>query len=155
MKTFYSKTENVYGIHITQEKVVDSTLLQNSAVSKGYPTTEFIYGLIDEMQRYCSSQSATQTGFPMLNITTEDSSNYLVKVAIPVDKKLKPSGNMVYRWMLGGGNILVAEVKGGPSTVADAFRRVEDYVNDYRRVVPAIPFQSLVTDRRQEKDSNK
>jgi hypothetical protein len=153
MQSFFSETKNVYGYDIHKELVKDSILLSTYGVSDGYPTTKFIYDLIDDLKKYTASQSARETGFPMLNIHTEDSVKYLTRVAIPVDKKMPRSGNISYKWMLGGGNILVTEAKGGPFSINKAFQQLENYVQDHRRTSPAIPFQSLVTDRRKQPDT--
>lgn len=153
--SFFSKTENIYGSDIQQIPVLDSILISTYATSKDYPTTAFIYNLIDQLKEYISRQSAKETGFPMLNVTTTDSITYLTRVAIPVNKKLKSSGNISYRWMMGGGKILVSEIKGGPASIDTAFRQIENYINDYRRTAPAIPFLSLVTDRQKEPDTTK
>jgi hypothetical protein len=91
----------------------------------------------------------------MLNIYKNSDSSYLARVALPVDKKLNDSGNIQYRWMLKGGNILITEVKGGPHQIEKAFGEMANYVEDHGRTAPAIPFQSLVTDRRIEPDTNK
>lgn len=155
MQSFFSKTENVYGFDIRNASVVDTALISTFASSKRYPGTEFVYSLIDQLKKYITAQSAKETGFPMLNVSTAGSINFLVKVAIPTDKELPSSGNISYRWMLGGGNILVTEVKGGPSTIAKAFQQIENYVTDHEHRSPAIPFQSLVTDRRLESDTTK
>ena len=111
--------------------------------------------MVDELRAYILQQGAKETGYPMLNVFTKDSINYLVKVALPVSKALPSSGTMSYRWMLPGGNILITEVKGGPEEIKRAYRQVELYISDFQRVAPAIPFESLVTDRRAEKDSTK
>jgi hypothetical protein len=153
--SFYSNQDNIYGHHIEESVVVDSILVSTYAMSKGYPSTGFIYGLIGQLKTYIASQSAKETGLPMLNVTTPDSISFLTRVAIPVDKKLRPSGNISYKWMLGGGNILITEVKGGPGAINKAFRQLENYVADHQRIAPAIPFQSLVTNRLQEQDSAK
>jgi hypothetical protein len=47
----------------------------------------------------------------------------------------------------------MAEVKGGPSRVDGCLLAVENYVKDHNMMSPAIPFQSLVTDRMAEKDT--
>jgi hypothetical protein len=91
----------------------------------------------------------------MLNISTADSINFLTKVAIPVNKRLKDSGKISYRWMLGGGKILVTEIKGGFYSIKKGFTEMDNYVNDYKRIAPAIPFQSLITDRIREPDTTK
>jgi hypothetical protein len=96
-----------------------------------------------------------ETGNPMLNVHTTDSINYLTRVAIPIDKRLPSVKNIEHKWMMGGGKILVAEVRGGPSSINNALRQMENYIHDYGRTVPAIPFQSLVTDRLNLPDTTK
>lgn len=151
----YSITKNLYGYDIQKQRVIDSTLLMNFREMKKQPAAEDIYSLVDELKAYIQKEGAKETGLPMLNIFTNDSVNYMLKVAIPVDRKLPPSGNMSYKWMLGGGNILITEVKGGQQEIEKAYKQIQLYIADYNRVAPAIPFESLVTDRRQEKDSTK
>jgi hypothetical protein len=153
MRSFFSRPVNLYGFDIRKELVTDSILVSTYATCKGYPGTAFIYGLIDQLKTYIASRAANETGWPMLNIHTVDSLSYLARVAIPVNKKLESKGNISYKWMLGGGNILMTEVKGGPEMIKKAFQQMENYVNDYQRVAPAIPFLSLVTDRRGEPDT--
>ncbi len=156
MQAFLSSQSNVYGgIDIRQQSVVDSTLISTYDSIKGYPSVEFIYGLIDKLRKYTSSQQAVVTGNPMLNIFTKDSIEYIVKVALPVNKKLPSNGNISYKWMLPGGNILVTEVKGDALAINKAFEQVELFVNDYGRDAPAISFLSLITDRQLEKDSTR
>jgi hypothetical protein len=153
--SYFSQADNLYDAHIEHLRVVDSTLLFTAATSKNIPGTEFIYGLIDQLEKYATSRSAKVTGYPMLNISTMDSISFLTKVAIPVDKKLSPSGNISYRWMLGGGNILATDVKGGPEAIVKAAKRLEEYVTDHGYISPAISFQSLITNRLKEKDTSK
>lgn len=153
--SFISKDENIYGIAVTQKPVIDSILVSTFDNSKGYPSTQYIYNLISELKIYIANNGAKETGFPMLNILTPDSTNYLTRVAIPVDKKLNNHGKISYKGMLGGGKILIAEVKGDSKKVNIAMKQMEDYLRDHHYVAPAIPFLSLVTDRTKEKDSSK
>ncbi|MCW3090592.1 MAG: hypothetical protein JWP81_1661 [Ferruginibacter sp.] len=153
MESFFSKTENVYGIHIQRESVVDTSLLFTYDSSRGYPDMGFVYSRIAKLKNYISTQDADITGYPMLNIYTKDSMLFLVKVALPVNKKLTSNGRMTYKWMLPHGNILVTEVKGGAKTIDHAFEQMGYFMKDYGLVAPAIPFLSLVTDRMKEKDS--
>ena len=155
MQAFYSNADNIYDVHIEKALVVDSTLITTSATSKGQPTVESVYALIEKLKNYAAAQGASQTGYPMLNIRTTDSINFLTRVAIPVNKKLPSSGDIEYRWMLGGGNILITEVKGGPAALNAALLQMETYISDHNRVAPAIPFQSLITDRSKENDTSK
>lgn len=155
IKSFYSKVDNLYPIPIRETKVADSLLISTSATSKHHPTPEFIYTLLDKLQAYAATKGARQTGLPMLNITPSTDSTFFTRVALPVNKKLPNTSEIQYRWMLGGGNILVTEIKGGPHRIEQAFATMEQYIDDFNRIAPAIPFQSLVTDRRTEPDTTK
>jgi hypothetical protein len=155
MEAFYKVPENIYGFEIKKELVTDSTLIQTSATSKGYPTNEFIYNLVDKLSNYAANNDAKKTGYPMLNINEEDSVNFTVKVALPVDKPLPNSADILQKRMLGRGNILVTEVKGGNEMAEKAIIQMKKYADDYKRVAPAIPFYSLITDRLKDTDSSK
>jgi hypothetical protein len=155
IKQYYSNDDHIYGIHIEKALVKDSSLISTSGISKGYPQPSFIYDMINKLKAYADSHQATQTDYPMLNVYTQDSINFLTRVALPLDKKLPSSGSIEYRWMLGRGNILVTEVKGGPGSINNAIQLMENYITDYNRVPPAISFQSLVTDRSIEPDTTR
>lgn len=155
MNSFYSNEDNIYGLHVEKSLVADSNYIFTSLTSKTFPTMETVYGLVDKLKNFITINKAQSLGYPMLNVHKNSDSGYLIKVALPVDKQLKDAGNIQYRWMLKGGNILVAEVKGGPAKIENAFAEMQNYVEDHQRIAPAIPFQSLVTDRRQEPDTNK
>jgi len=154
MRAYDTNPDRAYGRRITEAQVQDSILLFTYGETKNYPTLPYIYSLIDELKAYTASQSAQVTGTPMLHVTTTGG-NYLTKVAVPVNKRLKSFGKISYKWMLGGGNILITDVKGGPGAIREAFAQLEEYVNDHDRVAPAIPFESLITNRLEEKDTAK
>jgi hypothetical protein len=155
MEEFFTNKEKVYGIKINHEQVKDSTLISTYDSSKGYPSTELVYSLINDLKEYSASQAANVTGYPMLNIYTTDSIVYLTRVALPVDRKLPKKGRISYKWMLGGGNILYTDVTGDSKKVDQAFRQLDNFAKDYDHIPPAIPFFSLVTDRSAEKDSSR
>lgn len=154
IQSVYSNEDNIYGFHIVNDLVADSNFIFTSTTSAKYPTTDAVYKMVDRLKSYVQKNGAKETGYPMLNIYREDSF-YIAKVAVPIDKKLNDYGDIQYRWMLKGGNILITEVKGGPHQIEKAFNEMANYVDDHRRTAPAIPFQSLITDRRQEPDTNK
>ena len=151
----FSNVGNLYDYNIEKKLVVDSILISTFEEMNAYPTIPKIYALIDQLKEYTINHGAKETGLPMLNISTPDSIHYLVRVAIPVNKRLPASGNISYKWMLGGGNILVTEVKGGPEEINNAYKQIINYIADHGRTAPAISFESLVTDRRNEPDSSK
>ena len=114
MKAILFKSRTTFtALEIRKSFVTDSFLISTSAVSKGYPTNQFIYGIIDQLRNTLFIQSAKESGYPMLNIGTTDSMKFDVRVAIPTNKLLPSYGNIQQKRMLGRGNILVADVKGG------------------------------------------
>lgn len=152
--TSYSQVSKLYDYDIRKKLVVDSNLVYISTETKAIPNTEQVYAMVKKLDDFIAVKNARATGYPMLHVFTRDSIHYEVKVAIPVDRRLSDAGEIHYKWMLGGGNILVTEVKGGPEEIKKAYIQVTHYVNDYKRIAPAIPFESLVTDRTMEKDSS-
>ena len=155
LSTRFTSIQNLYGYDIQKKSVVDSTLIFTSATLNARPSIDTIYAMVDRLRAHIQKHNAKETNPPMLNIYTTDNIHYLVKVAIPVDKILPDTDNIQYKWMLGGGNILITEVKGGWHEIQKAFDQVHHYVQDFNRVAPAIPFESMVTDRRNEPDTNK
>ncbi len=155
IQAHFSKTENVYDYKIKEESVVDSFFISTYAIANNYPSTAFIYTQIDQLKKYITSHQAKETGFPMLNVSTTDSIHFLTRVAIPVDRTLPSSGTILLKQMPVGGNILVVDVKGGPASVYKALHEMADYITDHHMSAPAIPYFSLITDRRQEPDTSK
>ncbi len=155
IETFYANDANIYGLLFEKKQVVDSILISTSVQLNTYPKTADIYQMINKLRAFAKANGAAETGYPMLNISTEDNTHYKAQVAIPVNKKLQDKGDIHYKWMLGGGKILVGEVKGGLNTISKGMGEMENYVTDNGLVAPAIPFQSLVTDRSMESDTSK
>ncbi len=155
MQSFHTNPQNIYGIKINLELVADSLLIATAGNSTDYPTNVYIYSLIDKLRTYATANGAKESGYPMLNVSTSDSISYEVKVAIPTDKLLPGSGDILQKRMLARGNILVAEVTGGIGITKRAIDEVKNYAEDHQRVAPAIPFYSLITDRLKETDSSK
>jgi hypothetical protein len=152
-KIFLENKEKVYGLNIIQEKVKDTILIATRSVSKTYPETAVIYDLIKELKNYIEKNGAAETNYPMLNLT-QDSGFFRTMVAIPVNKIVSGNNIFLLKKMVPG-KILVTEVKGGIYATREALRQVEIYMNDNHRQSPAIPFQSLVTDRSKESDTTK
>ena len=151
---FTANKKNIYGLQIERTTVTDSLLVTSKFTSEKYPTEETYYASIKELQQFISANGATAANYPMLNVTAIDSNRFEVTVAVPVSKEIPGSTAIFFKRMFPG-NILTAEVKGGTGAVEEGFRQLNNYVSDYGLVPPAIPFQSLVTDRSIEKDSSK
>ena len=155
LKSHYGDTSMIYGYNIRKVLVTDTTLISTSVLSKKYPDNNMIYSLVDKLNDFAQKNNAQSTGSPMLNITVTADSSYLTRVALPLNKRLNDEGNIKYKWMMNKGNILIAEVKGGPGQINKAMAAFKIFVTDHQLSTVAIPFQSLVTDRRTEPDTAK
>lgn len=154
LKTFAEKEENLYGFTVRQEKVKDSSFVATRFETVGYPEPERLYGAIDTLRRYIASQEAKEVGLPILNAQPAGNGQYQVMVALPVSSVLKGTGVIQPKRMVLG-RILVTEIKGGPHTLQKAMQNFEQYLIDHRLTSPAIPFESLITNRLQEQDTSK
>ena len=152
---FLSEPQNIYGIKITNEIVKDTLLLNTHAAFTHTPSTHETYTLINKLVKAANDAGAPITGHPMLNLMKKDSAGYLLRVALPVSKPVKEGNGIVVKRMISG-NILVSNnITGGTGTVENAFKQMMNYVRDFNKTLPAIPFQSLITNRQIEKDSTK
>ena len=153
LKSYLEEKGMAYGLDIKEQQVVDTVLISTKHNYNSFPTTTEIYGLINDLKKYILQQGAKETNPPMLNIKN-DSGYYRTMVAIPVDRELRETENFAFKRMVPG-KILVAEIHGGYNTAIQALKQMDLYLNDNHLSAPAIPFQSLVTDRSVEPDSTK
>jgi hypothetical protein len=153
LQNFALDMENVYGIKIDHAIVQDTLLLATEHEGTGLPNNQLIYTMIDNATAYIKAQGAIITNPPLLSIITKDSIHYKTMVALPINKEIVASPNFFIRRMFAG-NILVAEVKGGPAKVAKAFAQLDHFRLVYSMTSPAKPFETLVTNRMAEPDSN-
>jgi hypothetical protein len=155
MKAFLEKTKNIYGFEIKKTLVTDSVLISLRRSFEHYPTVQEIDAMIRDLKKYIVQNKAIERNSPMLNVLRLDSSHYEAMSAIPVDKALPRTNEFAPKFLLKGGNILEAEVRGGPTTIENGLEEIENYRSDFRYTSPAIPYQLLVTDRLKEKDTTK
>lgn len=153
-QSYVSVTENVYAFPIVTEQVKDTILITSRKVFASAPSNDQIYSLINNLKAYTTANNITLSNAPMLNVTMLDSNHYQCTVALPINKPLRDTGDMFIRKMVPG-KILVQTIQGGPATIAYAFTRLQDYYRQHKLVSPAIWFESLITDRQQEKDTLK
>jgi hypothetical protein len=156
LKKFLMSRKNVYGFDVELRKQTDSTLISIKRSAGNYPTAEDIYINIEKLKRYAAANGASANNAPMLNIENDGTGKWMYMVALPINKALNDKGDIIAKRMFAGGRILVTEnINGGFSTIDAALRELEKFRTDYGYMSPAIPFQSLVTDRTKEPDSSK
>lgn len=153
MKAFLENPEKVYGMHIDEIIVKDTLLVTTNFSSPQYPTTQKIYDLISGIKSYIALHHAKETNYPMLHVW-QDSGLYKTQVAIPVNVEI-PQTNVYLIKRMVPGKILVGQVTGGAYTANDAIRQMGIFMTDNHLSSPAIPFESLVTNRMEEPDTSK
>lgn len=153
IKKFFSIPANIYGMKIVEDKIKDSTMIALKQMFDHYPATEEIYDMIHSVQKYIKENHGVETNFPMLNIHKEGPSRFQVMVGIPTRVDLPAKGNFELKKMVLG-MVLRGEVKGGVERVKEGEKELAYYVTDHHKYSPAIPFQSLVTDRIVQPDSS-
>ncbi len=155
MKDYMQDSKNIYGISVRVVKVVDSVLISTRRNFSYYPGIRETDSMIQQLKTYIAQQGASEKNYPMLNVHKISEDRYEAMVAIPVDRTLPETKDFSPKDLLKGGNILEAEVRGGPETIMTAFNELENYYFDYNYSSPAIPFQLMVTDRARETDTTK
>jgi hypothetical protein len=153
VNSFFNKDKHIYGLDISMQNVKDSSLISVKSEFDHYPTVEEVYQLIEPLEQYLKQKQGKATGAPMLNVYHEGPT-YFTMVAIPTQRDLPSEGKFQLKKMVLG-NILKAEVKGGIATITKGEEELANYAKDHWKTSPAIPFQSLVTNRLQEKDTSK
>ncbi len=154
LKSFLETEEKVYGMKIQHSLVVDTILISTKNVFPTSPSIDQVYAMIGELKEYIKQKNAKETGYPMINVTILDKQHFQTMVALPVDQKLEETSKFSWKKMVAG-KILIGEIKGGDTKTKKAFAEMHNYVTDYHITSPAIPFISLVTDRKKESDSSK
>jgi len=84
-----------------------------------------------------------------------DSTHFEAMTAIATDIKLKDNNEFASKMLLRGGNLLEGEINGGQATIRKAFYEYENYIKDYEKTAPAIPYELIITDRTKERDTAK
>lgn len=152
--TFIVNSKNIYGFNIERLMVKDTILATSTMLSRSYPETDKIYSLINEVKAYAIKNGSRPVNVPMLNVSKDPYGAYNIMVALPIDKNIKP-GNFVTVNHMVPGNILVTEIRGGQGKIAEGFLQIKNYIHDFKLASPAMPFESLVTDRTKEPDTAK
>jgi len=155
MAKYVSSVEHIYGLDIREERVKIEFMTATKKIFSSYPATENVYELIDQLRTYISKAQVKEEDYPMLHINIPDNSRYEAQVAIPISKQMPDSGIFSSKRMLKKGNILATEVTGGRYTIEEGMKQVDLYISDHQYNNIAIPFQSLITDRRKETDTTK
>lgn len=154
-KAFVEDNRNLYGgvnFHRTDSK--DSALVAIASFASAYPSTAEVYAKIDSLRSYISGQGAAAVSAPWLNVTKLGDRRYKYTVALSINKRLEGKGRIIPQRYVPWKNI-EGEVHGGLYTIEKAFGQMSKYRLDINATIIAMPYQCLITDRRQEQDTTK
>jgi hypothetical protein len=154
-KKFMQTDTNVYGMKFTISKIQHPIVLATTLNTTDYPSAGLIYNKVAELRKQISMQNATGVDSPMMNVHPIETGGYQVMVAIPVNKIIAPGKNAVINKLVKGANILETQVEGGKNTILNGFAQLKNYQRAHRLISPAMPFESLITNRLAEKDTAK
>lgn len=152
IQVVFSSTEKTYGFNIERQRVPNSSYISVKKSFTHSPTTEEIYSMIQELEKYIASQNSNVANAPIVNIYTDNNKEYEVMVAIATDRDLPSNTKYSLKNMMLG-NIMVAEVKGDRKKIDECIQAMKYYISDYKKSSPAIYFERLITNRLAEKDS--
>lgn len=152
MQAVFSSTEKTYGFNIERQRVPNSSYISVKQSFTHSPTTEDIYSMVRELEKYIALQNSRVVNAPIVNIYTDNNKKYEVMVAIATDRDL-PSNTQFFLKNMMLGNIMVAEVKGDRKKIDECIQAMKYYISDYKKSSPAIYFERLITDRLAGKDS--
>ncbi len=154
IKKYFDKEENIYGFKIVKQKVTDATYISLKVSFNHYPASLEIYEIVKSIKDYIREKAGEENDSPILNIHTDDSVNFDAMVAIQTKQEVAANEKFKIKKMVMG-NMLVAEVKGGNYTIIEGEKELKNYISDYKKTTPAIPFQKLITNRLLEPDTAK
>lgn len=155
LQSFLSKRENVYGFDIQIGHIADTVLLAtyHKSATKLNPTE--YYALLDQMKKYIAAKAASIVNPPMMHSKRLSETEVETMLAFPISKVIPAQNGYVIKRM-NMGNALVLDLKsGGPATTAYAMHQMDKFIEDFHLTSPAIPFESMITDRTLVTDTSK
>lgn len=156
LKGFLEQNKNVYGFEIKKTTFGDTLLMTTKVHFPTYPNTREVYNIIDNLRTYISLKGGVTTGNPMIHIQQEDSTDFRLMAALPINKNIEEDKNhSIIMMMHRKENFISANVWGGPETIKKAYQQIENYMSDHMLTAPAIPFEILITDRSKVTDTSK
>jgi hypothetical protein len=154
-KKFMQADVNVYGMNFTISKIQHPIVLATTIKTTDYPAAELIYSKVTELRKQIRVQNAMAVDSPIMNVHGVETGGYLVTVAVPINTIIEPGKNAMINKLVKDANALETQVKGGKNTILNAFSQLKNYQKAHRLISPAMPFESLVTNRLAEKDTTK
>lgn len=147
--------KNVYGFEVTPSRIIDTLLIAKRVSFRTYPSTQQVDTVVKYLQSYAIKNGARISGYPMLNIINKEDGVHEAQIAQPIDKVVPETTDIGIRRMVPGNTLIVKLHGGGNYTISKAYEACESYKDDHHHTSPAIPFQSMITNRVDQPDTSK
>jgi hypothetical protein len=154
MTSFLNDKKKIYSANIVRAQLKDEPLLSKRIIIDHYPTAEDGYKLIGEVKKNAVLQGDSAIGPAMKYSSAIDSNNFELMVAVPTTRLLKSNNGFIAKGLVGG-NLIATEIRGGEWTIKQGWNNIRQYKADYKLSSPAIPFESMITDRTKEPDTSR
>ncbi len=155
LQSFLSKRENVYGFDIQIGHIADTVLLATYQRSTAKLEPKAYYALLDQMKKFIATKGASIVNPPMMHSKRLSETEVETMLAFPINKVIAVQNGYVIKRM-NMGNALVLDLKsGGSATTSFAMQQMDKFIEDFHLTSPAIPFESMITDRILVTDSSK
>ncbi|MHA4844719.1 GyrI-like domain-containing protein [Flavitalea antarctica] len=154
MTAFLNDKRRIYAADIVRAQLKDDPLLSKRIIMHRYPTAEDAYQLIEELKKNALAQGDSAIGPAMKYSSQLDSNSHELMVAIPTSRLLRSNNGFIAKGLVGG-NLIATRIKGGEWTIQKAWESIRQYKADYKLSSPAIPFESMITDRTREPDTSR
>ena len=153
LTAYMQDRKKMYGVDIAITQFKNPFMINTQRQFAHYPSADEVYGMVSKLREYAQAGGAAAVDSPMVNIDgTGD--NFLLRVALPINKKLEAGKDVGFKQMVLG-NTLLGTITGGQHTIEKSLLNMQDFISDHRLTSPAIPFQVWVTNRQQQPDSSK
>jgi hypothetical protein len=136
------------------EKVTDTLSLSQKKLFNHYPSIEEVNAMAVELEKYVIANGAVVVRPAMMNVWQPDGSQFALMVSLPINRPVPDKGNFILKRMPPG-KIISATINGGLFTIQKSLAQLEQYKVDKMLTSPAIPYQSMVTNRVNEPDTAK
>lgn len=150
----FTDTGKVYGCSIERQQLVHTSYVSLKQSFNYHPSVTGIDSLVQELKQYIAGKQGRETDAPILNISSPAPGRYDVMVAIATEKDMPSTSRYQLKNMVYGGFVMVTQITGGRQRINACMHELENYVLDYRKSSPAIPYEQMITRRSQVADSN-
>jgi hypothetical protein len=156
LTAFVLVPKNIYGFNIHKTSFENKFLIATKLQLNHNPSTNEIYQIIDELRVYNKEKNGIEIDHPMFHASMLDSLHYNIMIAIAIDREIEQNKKyFLVRMAHMDGSFVSADVNGGPTSIKKAHEEIENFMTDHRFSPPGIPFEVLITDRRNVSDTSK